>query len=261
MNLFENKYIIENLATIGSTIFATFLITFLLTPLVGKLARLLKIYDLPAKLRRKSERGISTRIHEYIYPKLGGLAMVCSIFIILLATGNIQLISKGVILGIIIIAITGFLDDKFELNSKLQFLGQFLAASAVVASGISITSLNILGSELSFNWLSGALHIAQFSINFILPADLITIIWIIGLINVINWVGGIDALNGTITSIALITLLLISLSSGNIPLAILISIHLGAVLGVLPFNYPPGKIMYGSIGDFLNGFSWQYLQF
>jgi len=37
-------------------------------------------------------------------------------------------------------------------------------------------------------------------------------------------------------------------------LAILISIHLGGVLGVLPFNYNPGKILYGSIGDFLNGF-------
>ncbi|MBE0573451.1 undecaprenyl/decaprenyl-phosphate alpha-N-acetylglucosaminyl 1-phosphate transferase [Candidatus Dojkabacteria bacterium] len=254
MDLFTNPYIANNFSLIAGIVLTAFIIAFLLTPLMGKLALKIGALDLPARLRTKGERGIATRIHEYVYPKLGGLAVVSAILITLFLNRDFVTVGKGVILGIIIIAITGFLDDKFELNSKLQLLGQLLAAAIVVASGISITSINFLDIQLHFDWFSTIIRFAGFTYNFIFPADILTILWIVGLINVVNWVGGVDALNGSVTSIALVTLLLINLANGNIVLAALIGIHLGATLGVLPFNYPPGKIMYGSIGDYINGF-------
>lgn len=254
MDLFTNPYIINNLFNILGLTFSAFIIAFLLTPLAGRLAVLIGAVDLPASLRKKSERGISTRIHSYIYPKLGGLAVVIAILATLFFNSSTIVVGKGIILGIIVITIFGFLDDKFELNSKLQLLGQIIAAFIIVASGISITTINFLSIQLNFDWFSSIITFAGYTYNFIFPADLITILWIVGLINVINWVGGVDALNGSVTSVALITLMLISLSNGNIVLAGLIAIHLGAVLGVLPYNYPPGKIMYGSIGDYLNGY-------
>jgi UDP-GlcNAc:undecaprenyl-phosphate/decaprenyl-phosphate GlcNAc-1-phosphate transferase len=254
MDLFTNPYIINNLSIVLGFSLIAFLIAFLLTPLMGKLAIKLNAVDLPAWLRNKGERGIVTRIHDYVYPKLGGLAVVIAILVTMFLNRDFISVGKGILLGIIIIAITGFLDDKFDLNSRFQLLGQFLAAAVVVATGISITSINFLSFQLDFDLFSTIIRFAGFTYNFIFPADIITIIWIVGLINVINWVGGVDALNGTVTSIALFTLLLINLANGNVALAGLIAIHLGAVLGVLPFNYPPGKIMYGSIGDFLNGF-------
>lgn len=254
MDLFTNPYIINNLSAVLGLAFIAFIIAFLLTPLMGKLAIKLGAVDLPAWLRNKGERGITTRIHDYVYPKLGGIAVIVAILITIFLNNDFVSVGKGIVLGIIIIAITGYLDDKYELNSKLQLLGQILAAGAVVASGISITSINFLSTQLNFDLFSTIIRFAGFTYNFVFPADLLTIIWIVGLINVINWVGGVDALNGSVTSVALITLMLINLSNGNIALAGLIAIHLGAVLGVLPFNYPPGKILYGSAGDFLNGF-------
>src|SRR5260221_4906471 len=254
MDLFTNKYVVEHLSQVGSVVALSFIIAFILTPIFGKFAIKIGAIDLPARMRKKTERGLNTRIHDYVYPKLGGLAVVSAILLTLLITKGFGEVSKGVILGIIIIAITGFLDDKFDLNSKFQLSGQFLAAAFVVVSGISITHLNFLGTQISFDMFSGVIHFFQYTYNFIFPADILTIAWIVGMVNVINWVGGVDALNGSVTSIALFTLLLLNLANGNIPLSILIGIHLGGVLGVLPFNYPPGKIMYGSSGDFLNGF-------
>lgn len=254
MDLFTNPYIINNLSLVLGFAFMSFIIAFLLTPLMGKLALKVGAVDLPAWLRSKGERGITTRIHEYVYPKLGGLAVIIAILVTLLFNNSFISVGKGVVLGIIIIAVIGYLDDRYELNSKLQLLGQVLAAAAVVASGISITSINFLSTQLNFDLFSTIIRFAGFTYNFVFPADILTILWIVGLINVINWVGGVDALNGSVTSVALFTLMLINLANGNIALAGLIAIHLGAVLGVLPFNYPPGKIMYGSAGDFLNGF-------
>lgn len=254
MNFFENPYIVQNLSRVGSLVLTAFLIAFFLTPFLGKLAIKIGAVDLPAWMRRKTERGISTRIHEYVYPKLGGLSVVISILATIALTVGFTQISKGIIVGILIITFTGFLDDKFDLPSRVQVIGHLLAAFVLVLSGITITNINLLGLELDFSWLSGAINILGYTYNFNLPADILTVLWITGMINVINWVGGVDALNGSITSIALITLMLFSLASGNILLASFIGIHLGAVLGVLPFNYPPGKIMYGSIGDYLNGY-------
>jgi len=142
----------------------------------------------------------------------------------------------------------------YEISGGTQILFQFLAASMVVLSGISINSISILGTTINFNWFSTIIDIGSLSQTITFPGSIITILWIVGLINVINWVGGVDALNGVVSSIASGTMLLLVLATGNIDLAILISIHLGAVLGVLPFNYNPGKIMYGSIGDYLNGY-------
>lgn len=254
MDLFTNPYIIENISVVLGFTLVAFVIAFLLTPLMGKLAVKVGAVDLPAWLRNKSERGITTRIHEYVYPKLGGLAVIAAILITIVLNNEFLEVGRGIILGIIIIGITGFLDDKFELQSKFQLLGQILAASVVVASGISITSINFLSIQLNFDAFSTVIRFADLAYNFVFPADILTILWIVGMINVINWVGGVDALNGSVTSVALVTLMLINLSNGNVALAGIIAIHLGAVLGVLPFNYPPGKIMYGSSGDFLNGF-------
>jgi len=254
MSIIENPYIIQNMSQVLSALFFAFILSFLLTPFIGRLASFLGAVDLPAYLRKKNERGIETRIHTESKLKLGGLAMVVSIFIVLIATGTLVLIPKGVILGVIVITVLGFLDDIFDLSSVVQLLFQVLAAFLVVLSGISITSISFLETTIDFNWFSALFELANFSYNFIFPADFITIFWIVGMINVINWVGGIDGLNGSVSSIALFTILVFTLGAGNIPLAIMIGIHLGSVLGVLPFNYPPSKIFYGSIGDYLNGF-------
>jgi UDP-GlcNAc:undecaprenyl-phosphate GlcNAc-1-phosphate transferase len=255
MNILSNSYLIQNIAVIWGIIFFGFILAFLFTPLFGMIAKRVGAVDLPANQRKKNERGIDTRIHAYPYPKLGGLAVALAFFIVLGVSGSLSFIPTGILIGIFIIIVLGIIDDVFEISAPVQFGLQFLAAFAVVASGISITQMIIFGTPISFDWLPEIIiQIGNFTYNFIFPGDLITIFWIVGLINVINWVGGVDGLNAVISSLALGTMLILVISTGNIPLAIVIAAYLGSVLGVLPFNWNPGKIMYGSVGDYLNGY-------
>ncbi len=255
-----NEILIQNLSNLLFLTLVAFLITFFVTPLVGRLAKFVGAIDLPASLRNRTERGLTSRVHSYPYPKLGGLAMVISMSILLLffvlRSSNYSSLSNylGVFIGLGIIILLGFMDDIFEISAAAQLGLQFLAAFCVVISGISINSISLFGFQIDFQWFNVMIQAGDFSFSLIFPAAILTVLWIVGLINVINWVGGVDALNATVTSIALITLLILVTSANNLPLAALISVHLGSVLGVLPFNYNPGKIMYGSIGDYLNGY-------
>lgn len=260
MEIFNNPELIKNLNTVLGIALITFIVSFLITPLVGRLSQYVGAIDLPARLRQKTERGYNTRLHSNPYPKLGGLAMFISMIVvgamIVIFSHEFRNISSytGVILGILIIVALGFLDDVYEISGGMQLLFQFLAASMVVLSGISINSITVLGTTIDFNWFSTIIDIGGLTQVITFPGSIITILWIVGLINVINWVGGVDALNGVVSSIASGTMLLLVLATGNISLAVLIAMHFGAILGVLPFNYNPGKIMYGSIGDYLNGY-------
>ncbi len=255
-----NEVLIQNLSNLSLLILVSFAITFLITPLVGRLAKKIGAIDLPASLRSRTERGLTSRVHSYPYPKLGGLAMVISMSLMLifflLTSTNYSSISNyvGIFIGLGIIIVLGFMDDMFEISAPAQLGLQFLAAFCVVVSGISINSISLFGMQIDFQWFNIMIAIGDFNFSLIFPAAILTVIWIVGLINVINWVGGVDALNATVTSIALVTLLILITATNNLPLAGLIAVHLGAVLGVLPFNYNPGKIMYGSIGDYLNGY-------
>jgi UDP-GlcNAc:undecaprenyl-phosphate/decaprenyl-phosphate GlcNAc-1-phosphate transferase len=253
MNILENKYLIENISNLTSAFGLAFIIAFLVTPLAGRLAKLIGAVDVPAIFRKKTERGYITRMQTEAVPRLGGLAMVVAIVIALYATGSFEFIPRGVILAAAIVVVLGFLEDTFELDGKIQIFFQIAAAAIVVITGTSITSIHFLGIGIDFNIFSAVIEILGYTYNFIFPADLITLLWIVGLMNVINWVGGVDGLTGAVSSIASLTMLIFAITSGNIALAIIISIHLGSVMGVFPYNYNPAKIYYG-LGDYLNGF-------
>lgn len=256
-NKLTNEVLVDNLSEVTTAFILGFIMAFLATPLVAKLALKIGAVDKPSNLRKKTDKTAERRIHQNTVPRLGGLAMFIAIFLGLIFTDTFEFLPRGVVLGVFIVMLIGFLDDRFEIDGKFILLGQIIAAFAVVLGGNTILSLDIGLYNFDFNWYSDlVLYFGDFTYNFIFPADIITILWIVGLINAVNWVGGVDALNGTVSSIATFTMLLIVLNSDNpnITLATLIAIHLGSIIGVLPYNYNPMKILYGSIGDFLNGY-------
>lgn len=224
------------------------------TPLIGRVAVRLGALDLPGHLRSRLDRTAERRIHDRIVPKLGGLATAVAIIATLLLTNSIGQLRWGIIAGIVLITIIGVLDDIYNLSARVQLGGQALAGLFVVLSGITIASIQVAGVFINLNLYSTDIELGSFVYHLVFPGDLITIMWVIGVINAINWVGGIDALNGSLSSVASFTMLLIAMRTGNIPLAILIAVYLGSVLGVLPFNYNPAKIFFGTVGEFLNGF-------
>lgn len=104
------------------TLIVCFLISIVITPIIKRLAFLIGATDRPNQ----------RKVHQSIMPRLGGLAIFISFLvgIFLIRPENQYLLP--ILLGCMIIIITGFCDDMFELPAKYKLLGQLLAACSVV---------------------------------------------------------------------------------------------------------------------------------
>ena len=179
-----------------------FVITLLLTPLIGNLAKKFQFVDLPASMRKRTDSSKTTRLHEGIKPRLGGLAVLLPFIILTFLNVELNLANLGILTGLGILLISGVIDDRFELSAGRQLLIQLMVAILVVITGTTITNIDFAGQSFNFVSSSNPLFIGNFTYLFRFPADLITIFWILAITNALNWVSGIDALGETTTFIA-----------------------------------------------------------
>lgn len=145
------------------------------------------------------------------------------------------------LLGALIIIITGALDDMFEITAKAKLLGQLLAASSVaIYGGLQIEFINIpfIGYELQFGY-------------FAIP---LTILWIIAITNAINLIDGLDGLAAGVSAIALLTLSGMAIIMGTPFVAAMAAILAASTLGFLVFNFYPAKIFMGDTGALFLGY-------
>lgn len=229
--------------------------TLLLTPVFGSLAKRLGVIDRPKRQRRGDERGLSSRIHKKPTVRMGGLAVIIPAVILILLSVPLSKPVIGILLGIGFLTIGGVLDDKFELNSKLQILFQLLAAAAVVIFGVGLEEIRTVYGVVDMR--SIVIPLTQFQgqqLSFVLPSDLVVIAWILIIINAMKWVFGSDGLGEGVTAIAFLTLLFIGVEM-NAPVTAFISIvFLGSLCGFLPYNFYPAKIFTGTTGQSVYGF-------
>ena len=231
------------------------ILVFSITPFIGKLANWRKIIDLPANLRILGDRSTTQRLHKTAKLKLGGLGLIIIFILMFMSLGIIDKQIFGILVGVGILTIVGFLDDKYELSPKYQLLGQIVAAIVVVMTGTTIQEIDIL--DLNVNLVSSTIPIKIFNLVFIFsfPSSIVTVIWIVTIINAFNWMCGIDALGESIAVIISIAIGIISIETTNHPeIAIIMFILAGSILGFIPYNFPPSKILGGSISDFNLGF-------
>ena len=224
-----------------------FIVSFMVTPYSIKIAEKIGAIDIPKDDRRMRKKSI---------PKLGGLAVITGFAISLIylisvmnIEGSINLFDEnlyfkkliGVGLGVIIITITGVIDDTKTLKPLQKLFGQVLAAIVAVSFGIRISAEDIpfiqnteLANELSM---------------------VVTVIWIIGITNAINLIDGLDGLSSGIALISCISLLIIFALNYSPMIAILmITSLIGALVGFLPFNFSPAKTFIGDTGSNFLGY-------
>ncbi len=213
-----------------------FIISFFMTPVAKKIA--FKVGAI-AKPRTRD-------MHSKPIPRMGGIAIVTAFLVTLCITVRYitvldwkQLI--GITLGAIIIFLLGFFDDIYELNAKLKFLIQILAATLVALAGVTIEFISIpfIGDvPMLLDMLS-------------IP---VTVIWIVGITNAVNFIDGLDGLAAGVSSIASLSLMVLSIHSGY-PIAVLLTAILaGSCLGFLPYNFNPASIFMGDTGSTFLGF-------
>ena len=212
------------------TLVLAFVASVLFTPLVKRLAFRVGAVDRPNY----------RKVHARIMPRLGGLAIFLAFLVAFAVYRPDGGFDKAMLLGALIIVITGVLDDMFEITAKAKLLGQLLAAGTVVIYGdLQIQFINLpFGGHVDFGY-------------FAIP---LTILWIIGITNAINLIDGLDGLAAGVSTIALIALAGMAVIMGNPFVAAIAAILAASTLGFLVFNFYPAKIFMGDTGALFLGF-------
>ena len=224
-----------------------FIVAFMVTPYSIKIAKKIGAIDIPKDDRRMRKKAI---------PKLGGLAVIAGFAISLIylisvmsIEGSINLFDEnsyfkkliGIGLGVIIITITGIIDDTKTLKPLQKLFGQVLAAAVAVAFGVQINNVQIP----YFNSLGLSYEVSICA----------TMIWILVITNAINLIDGLDGLSSGIALISCISLLIIFALNDSPMIAILmITSLIGALVGFLPFNFSPAKTFIGDTGSNFLGY-------
>jgi UDP-GlcNAc:undecaprenyl-phosphate GlcNAc-1-phosphate transferase len=179
------------------------------------------------------------KVHARIMPRLGGLAIFGAFLIGYFILRPEDPTAPFIILGALMIIITGVLDDMFEITAKAKLLGQLIAAGIVIYGGLDIDFIKLpFGGELDFGYLN-------------IP---LTILWIVGITNAINLIDGLDGLAAGVSTIALITIAGMALMMGNTFVFAMAAILAVSSLGFLFYNFHPAKIFMGDTGALFLGF-------
>ncbi len=152
-----------------------------------------------------------------------------------------------IIVGGLILAIGGFLDDKFTLSSKRLLL--FVATGIGIA--VSLGGLKI--QNLSYPFDS---FLPYFSSSIVFLPSLLAYIWILCCVSATKFLDGHDGLVSSVGILSLITIGWVS-TFGNVdqPFILMVSvIWISGIVGFLPFNLPNAKIYLGEGGSEIIGF-------
>jgi UDP-GlcNAc:undecaprenyl-phosphate GlcNAc-1-phosphate transferase len=218
------------------------------TPLARRIAVKLDAVDYP------TER----RINKKPTPRMGGIAIFLALAAalvlqvvgatfwnwppVLVSTGRVSV--NYPVLGLAFVAIfaTGAIDDVKSLKPLPKLIGQIVAASLAVASGLVIGDIVnpfIPGGEVNLGWL----------------AYPVTVVYLVAFVNIINLIDGLDGLASGVTCIASFTMFILAMNAGRLDAAALAIAICGATLGFLKYNFHPASIFLGDSGSLLLGFS------
>ena len=223
------------------------LATLLATPLAKYIAQHLGAIDKP------DER----RINKVPIPRMGGigiaLGLVAAVAVQVAGTKllgwptvfvpHMQLQGvdyKLLTVAVVIVFLTGAIDDVRNLKPRQKLLGQILAACVAAASGLVIGNVaNPFTAELiPIGWL----------------AYPITVVYLVAFTNVINLIDGLDGLAAGITAISCAAMFYLSCEAHQIDATVLACILAGCCLGFLRYNFNPASIFMGDCGSNMLGF-------
>lgn len=223
------------------------LMSLLLTPIVRFLSIRVGVVDTPN----------ARRINKVPMPTSGGLAIftsfvIASLVLMPLASNGAHIGGQTyfqyilpVVLGGLVVTVTGFIDDVYELSPKLKMLGIVTGAIIVWA----FTDFKFDSFKIPFG---GPLLAFDPFLTFFL-----TVLWIISITNAINLIDGLDGLVSGVSIISLVTMAIVAyffLPLTNFFLTLTILILIASIAGFFPYNYHPAIIYLGDTGALFIGF-------
>ena len=138
----------------------------------------------------------------------------------------------SVLVGGVIVAAMGLVDDKRGLSAWHKLAVQILVAILLVATGVSATLF----------------------IPFRAVSWLVTIAWMVFAMNAFNLLDNMDGLSGGVALIIALIFLAVAVITNQLFISLYLCVFLGGVLGFLVFNFPPARIFMGDTGSYFLGY-------
>lgn len=230
------------------------LISLVTTGIVVKFGKKLKIIDDPKRHKHPKV------VHSSPVPRGGGIPIFISVAVGIILFMNLDLKLVGVLAGMTILVIVGYLDDRYEelISPYLRLIVNSLAAVAVILGGVGIAFIN--------NPFGGVIHLDQPQLCFEffgkqciwVIADIFAILWLVWMQNIVGWSSGVDGQLPGFVIVAAAAIGVLGMRFAGDPsqaqVVILAAITGGAYLGFLAWNWYPQKIIPGYGGKSLAGF-------
>lgn len=223
---------VQCLVSFGLALFGAYL----LTPVVEQVARRAGIVRLP-RVRD---------VHTRAMPLWGGIAIVVaslmSMFFAIPLRGPHAPRVLGILVGALIVALFGILDDKYDAPALVQLVVLIFAGWVVTLFGVRIAFVtNPFGP--------GTIDLDDMHL-----AVPLTILWIFLTTKATDIIDGVDGLAAGVSAISSVTLALLALQTHNVVAALMAAAVAGAAVGFLRHNFNPARIFMGTVGSQYLGF-------
>jgi UDP-GlcNAc:undecaprenyl-phosphate GlcNAc-1-phosphate transferase len=218
---------------------AATIFSLVLTPAVARLAGRFGAMDVPTARKR----------HRAPVPRLGGVAVALA-GALAIAAGMAADATLGIgpaidlrewialVTGGACVFAVGLGDDLVPLSPWTKLAGLVAAASVVIALGVRVERVTLLGTTYELGVLA-------------VP---VTLGWIVVLINAFNLMDGLDGLATGLGIIAATTCGVLLAARGDAQAGMAVAALLGALCGFLPYNVGPARIFLGDSGSLLTGY-------
>lgn len=158
----------------------------------------------------------------------------------------LMVIGAAIIVGVMLV------DDAISLGPVTKLLWQIIASAVVILPYLRSDDHGIVIGQVNIPFLG--------TVTFpVIVAVVLTFIWLVGMMNVMNWVDGLDGLAGSVTLVASAVLFIHTYwGPDNVPqytISLLPLALAAAVVGFLPFNWHPAKVIMGDAGAMFLGFA------
>ena len=189
--------------------------------------------------KKYTDKVISRSSHSSIATRSGGIAVFLTIFIIscfYYITG-FEIYDFSIIVPLSLLMIVGLYDDVYNMDFKLKFIFQIIAAKILVDNGLVIDNLH---------GVFGVFELGR------IVSQVLTIFIIVSIINSINFIDGVDGLALSIVLFFIISFEYLSL--GITPFFNLSILIISTSIPLLYFNFKNNhKIFLGDSGSLLLG--------
>ncbi|SFV65681.1 Undecaprenyl-phosphate N-acetylglucosaminyl 1-phosphate transferase [hydrothermal vent metagenome] len=178
--------------------------------------------------------------HNVITPRGGGIGFLLSLFLLFpFFHPDLLLQYKWTFAAILMVFLTGILDDHHDTSPKTKFIVIFIATVFLDLDGIVINELgSFFGKNLTLGWL--ALPFTMFAVS--------------GFTNASNLIDGLDGLSSSIGIIIFGAFMLIGYQHYDLFLFTLSGCFIAALSAFLLFNWYPASIFMGDSGSLTVGF-------